>query len=273
MKRIFAISLLIFISSFNAFAWQINQDTLLQNLKGATDFIKTNDAFYIVESEAHRVLKADNFGNILETYGNRGSGDYQFDKPTGIATSTGLKIYISDTGNNRIQVFDKRWQYLSSIVGSSHFKMSSKIEPTHLSVNNFGEVIFYDRRSKSLAKYDEDGAFLDQIPLPSQVKSVSGLQTVSDKIFVLDSKSGFVHRLSENGFYETFYKAEKSSTFYFKDEILYLTEGENFKAYSKQETKKFFGVKTDSRIQKLLIINDKVYILTNNDLVKLFLSK
>lgn len=271
MRRLFAILLLLSCFSFTSYAWQIKQDTLVANLKGATDFLQANNAFYIVESEAHRVIKIDDFGNILETYGNRGSGNYQFDRPFGIASSTGLKIYISDTGNNRIQVLDKRWQYLSSIKGNNHFQVNSKIEPTHLTINNFGEVIFYDRRSKSLAKYDEDGAFLDEIPLPSEVKDVSGLQAESNKIYVLDKKSGFIHRLSENGFYESFYKAEKANSFYVQNQVIYQITENGLRILNADRDFENHPLQIENATS-FIVNDDGVFVLYKDKLLRLYIK-
>jgi hypothetical protein len=185
-----------------------------------------------------------------------------------IATTNGLKLFVSDKGNNRIQVFDKRWQYLSSIKAKEQFQTASEITPTFLGVNKFGEVIFYNDGSGSLGKYNEDGAMLDQIPLPGDVKEVSGLQVIDGSIFVLDKKSELVHKISENGFYESFYKAEKGTAFYYLNENLFLSVNDVLYQHGRERVEK---IKLDDgiKIKDLLVVEDEIYILTEKSLLKL----
>ncbi len=265
MNQLALISIIITFLTIPASAQKTRIDTLYTGLNKATSFSVANDAIYIVESGAHRITKTDLNGKIIEQHGNKGGGNYQFDKPHSIATSTGLKIYVSDPGNNRIQVFDKRWQYLSSIKSTDNFGSRREIEPTFLSVNNLGEVIFYDRRNKNFGKYDEDGAFLDNIPLPDEVKSVNGLQIKDDKMYILDKKSGYIHRLSGNGFYETFYEAEDVESFFYGSRMIRIEKNEVFILKMSHNILIHFPEKTIQAIE----LNGAIFILTENKLLKI----
>jgi hypothetical protein len=268
MRRLCLIATLSVLIANSAFAQQTSVDTLYIGLKKATSFTVGNDAIYIVEAGAHRVLKLGIDGKLIEKYGKRGSSNYQFDNPVDIATTNGLKLFVSDSGNNRIQVFDKRWQYLSSIKANEQFETTSEITPTYVGVNKFGEVIFYNDGTRSLGKYNEDGAILDQIPFPDEVKEVSGLQVIDGSIFVLDKKSDLVHKISENGFYESFFKAEKGTAFYYLDENLFLSVNDGLYQYGREGVEK---IKLDDgiKIKDLLVIEDEIYILTEKSLLKL----
>ncbi len=271
MSRVSLIAIMLFLLS-TAEAQEFKVDTLYSGLKNPTSLLIANDAIYIVEQGNHRILKLDLSGNLIEKFGNRGSGNYQFDSPTDIASSTGLKIFISDPGNNRIQVFDKRWQYLSSIKGNDKFRTRDEISPEYIGVNKLGEIFFYDSRSKSIGKYNEDGAFMDQIPLPGEVKEVSGLQVIDGSIFVLDKKSELVHKISENGFYESFYKAEKGTSFYYLNEALFVSEENTLYQYDRQKVDKILEFETELNIKDLLVIDKQVYILTESSLLKIRLK-
>lgn len=48
---------------------------------------------------------------LVQSWGGKGSGPGQFSDPTGIAV-TGGEIFVADARNSRIQVFDKRGQFL-----------------------------------------------------------------------------------------------------------------------------------------------------------------
>lgn len=269
MKRLILIAFFSIIFASLVFAQKSVVDTLYTGLNNATSFIIANEAIYIVEKGNHRVLKLDLDGKLLEKYGNRGSRNYQFDNPSSITSSTGLKIFVSDRGNNRIQVFDKRWQYLSSIMGNEKFQTKKKISPSHLGVNKLGEIIFYDSQTRSLGKYDENGTYLDQIPLPSEIKDVSGFQLTDSKIFLLDKKLGLIHRLSANGFYESFYPAKKTTAFYYKESVLYVAQDGVLRAYQREQVIDLVELSGGSSIQSLNVIDDEMYILTFDVLVKM----
>jgi ribosomal protein L35AE/L33A len=273
MIRLALIAIFSVLIANSIFAQQTSVDTLYTGLKKATSFLIANEAIYVVEQGNHRILKLSLDGKLIEKHGNRGNGNYQFDNPVDIASSTGLKIFVSDAGNNRIQVFDKRGQYLSSIKGNEKFRTNATISPEHIGINKLGEIFFYDSRSKSLGKYNEDGAYLDQIPIPTDIKSVSGLQISGSKIFLLDTKSDLIHQISDNGFYESFYKAEKATAFYSKEEEIYIAQSHFLKRSSKEGIKNLYKFKPESDVKKILVIENEVYILADNYLLKLILSR
>ncbi len=274
MSRLCLIALMSFLLS-TVEAQQFKVDTLYSGLKNPTSFLLANNAIYIVEQGNHRILKLDLNGNLIEKYGNRGSGNYQFDSPTDIASSTGLKIFVSDPGNNRIQVFDKRWQYLSSIKGNDKFRTRDEISPEYIGVNKQGEIFFYDSRSKSIGKYDEDGAYLDQIPIPSDIKEVSGLQTSESKIFILDKKSELIHRLSENGFYETYYDLRGATVFEFKHDTIIRGFSDSNKVRVLFEGQQFSpnGIIYPSFIKDMIYDSGVFFLLVEENLISLSLSK
>lgn len=60
-----------------------------------------------------RVVKFDKDGKPLMKWGSPGKGPGQFSTPHGIAVSgKGDRVYVSDRGNNRIQVFDANGTFL-----------------------------------------------------------------------------------------------------------------------------------------------------------------
>lgn len=268
MKKALLIAL--FISLFTeAYSQDKKIEMLISGLKSASSFIIANNSIYIVETESNRVSRFSMDGEPMEKYGSLGNGDYQFDSPYGITTSNGLKIYVSDPGNNRVQVFDRRWQYLGSIKTERSFRNAKEIEPSFLTVNRVGEVIFYDEGSNELGWYNEDGASLDRIPLSSDIKDVSDLQASSDGIYILDKKTDVIHRLSGNGFYESFYDAEKGDAFFTVGESFYMVNSSEF--YVSDRDGKEFSIPMNLKeavVSDLIVIENEVYILTESNLYK-----
>lgn len=196
MIRLFSIMLIYVMCSLSAYAQDEESNVIYLGLDNATSIYATQDHLFVIESGKHRLLKLDHDGNLIETLGGLGNGDYQFDSPIGVDATNGLKIYISDYGNNRVQIYDRRFQYLGSITGESAFQ-SRRIRPTQLVVNEFGELFVYDERSKTMIKFDQNGNFRDSFEIQGIKPEILNLE--NQKIEVMDMSNEKVALLSQNG--------------------------------------------------------------------------
>ena len=66
----------------------------------------------VADVDNNRVVKFNSLGQIVGTFGSTGSGPGQFDFPTDIAVSPIGEIYVGDSNNHRVQVFDAQFSYL-----------------------------------------------------------------------------------------------------------------------------------------------------------------
>ena len=57
------------------------------------------------DSKNNRIQKFDSNGTFITKWGSEGSDDGQFDGPKGIAIDSLVKVYVTDEGNNRVEVF------------------------------------------------------------------------------------------------------------------------------------------------------------------------
>lgn len=172
---------------------------IVEGLQEATSIYATQNHLYVVESGKNRVLKMDHDGKLLETVGGLGTGNYQFDTPIDVDATNGLKIYISDSRNNRIQIYDRRFQYLSSITGKESFGQGIRIVPTQIVVNTFGELLAYDASSRSVLKFNENGSFTYRFDLPSGIREVSEMRLNGEDLEITDHKAGVVQLITQNG--------------------------------------------------------------------------
>ena len=201
------ISILLFILGYNASLQaqdneQNEKNIIFSGLENATSIYATQDHLFVVESGKHRLLKLDHNGNLIETLGGLGTGDYQFDTPIGVDATNGLKIYVTDYGNERIQVYDRRFQYLGSITGESGFQ-NRRISPTQLVVNDFGELFVYDDASKAILKFDKNGNFMDEFDLSGL--QASNFEIRNDELIITDRISGQIGVISQNGLLRSIY--------------------------------------------------------------------
>ncbi|MDR9419079.1 MAG: hypothetical protein RI561_08940 [Gracilimonas sp.] len=242
---------------------------LYSNLQNATSFSVTQNFVYVVEQDQNRILKFDHEGVLVETVGGKGSGDYQFSRPVDIDATNGLKIFITDYNNRRVQVFDRRGQFLSSIYRGDTFGSSRRYNPTQISVNSLGEVFFVDETEDQIYRFDVDSNLMDEFRISSEIASVDEMLATSKEILVLDKRTKTIHRLALNSSYRGFLPADGVSAFHknergfwkvYRDRLELETETGNSSSFQFDEEISPTGIKA---------INNTAYILTSTQLFKI----
>ena len=96
---------------------------------------------------------------LLNNWGSYGSGDGQFWYPTAVALDTTGSVYVVDTGNRRIQKFDKNGAYLSHW-GSEGNAGGQFNAPRGVGVDTAGSVYVADTGNHRIQKFDNHGDYL-----------------------------------------------------------------------------------------------------------------
>lgn len=242
---------------------------IYSDLDNATSISVTQNTIYVVEQGKNRLLKLDHAGKLLDTIGGRGSGDYEFSKPVDVDATNGLKIFVTDQNNRRIQVFDRRGQFLSSISERTFFVNSRKYYPGQISVSSLGEIYFWDKESRLIRRYDMDYNFEDEFRISSDIRLVDDLQVTSTEILILERASETIHRLSLNGGYSGFYPIEGIKAFHVNKEGLWQAfEDRILLEHENAEIKEFDFGKIVQPID-MHVQSGSMYILTGSDLYKI----
>lgn len=98
--------------------------------------------------------------NPVLSIGSSGTGDGQLQRPRNVAVSPdGSRVYVCDSGNNRIQYFDQNGVYLGQWSGANGIRFS---EPWGIAVDMKGNVYVADTWNNRIAKFDADGAFITE---------------------------------------------------------------------------------------------------------------
>ncbi|MDZ4181801.1 MAG: 6-bladed beta-propeller, partial [Candidatus Cloacimonadaceae bacterium] len=96
---------------------------------------------FVLDSKAHRVHIFDRFkGYYLGSFGAKGSGRGEWRKPGGISSDGSGKIFVADTDNRRISIWNESGEYLSGIDLSKH-----KLKPRQIRINADGIYILANR--------------------------------------------------------------------------------------------------------------------------------
>jgi len=73
--------------------------------------------YVYIADRSHRVIVLDDKSQFVRTFGEGGSGDGQMSYPNGILVAKDGTVYVSDSGNGRIEYFDQAGRFLGKIDG------------------------------------------------------------------------------------------------------------------------------------------------------------
>ncbi len=167
----------------------------------AVDVLK--NLVYVLDSGNCRVQKFDTSGTFLKKWGSPGTGNGQFGEspmgsgPCGIAVSMWGEVFVADTWNSRIQVFDGEGKFLrkwgSEGQGDGQFE-----EPRGIAADSEEIVYVVEWSNHRVQKFDYWGSFRDKwgqsgigdgwFNSPSAVALYPGyLSSQNREIFVVDT--------------------------------------------------------------------------------------
>ncbi len=179
-------------------------ETLVTGLDNARSLrISALGNLFIVETGRHRILKVGENGERLDSLGRAGSGDYQFDRPVDIDPTNEMKIYVADRNNRRIQVFDRRLQYLSTVGLPRRAGYGRDYRPSLVTADYTGRIYFFDDERHRVYRLDSNGQFDLGFELFSEQERITPVSMVmmDDELWVAGRRGELLHRFSSGGSY------------------------------------------------------------------------
>ena len=158
---------------------------------------------WVTDHDNARVQKFTAAGKFLASYGSRGTGEVQFEKPTGIAVnqSTG-NVYIADCEDNRIEELSSSGSYVRAF-GSKGTTTGKFSCPGGVKIDASGNVWVADTGNNRIQEFSSTGTFIaaygskgtgnGQFVEPGDI-AISG----SD-LYVTDAGNNRVQELSTSG--------------------------------------------------------------------------
>ncbi|RME44332.1 MAG: hypothetical protein D6796_11925 [Caldilineae bacterium] len=95
-------------------------------------------------------------------WGHNGVAEGQFAAPRAVAVSPQGQVYVADSGNHRIQVFDANGEFLKAWGGVEGPGPGELTEPWGIAVGDDGRIYVADTWNHRIQVFDEDGNFLSQ---------------------------------------------------------------------------------------------------------------
>lgn len=115
---------------------------------------------YVSDSKKHliNVYSLRDYSKI-KTIGSRGGGKGEFNYPTFITTDREGKLYVVDTGNFRVQIFDREGNFIKSF-GTPGDSPGSFARPKGIAIDSEGHIYVVDAAFQNFQIFDFEGNIL-----------------------------------------------------------------------------------------------------------------
>jgi len=115
---------------------------------------------FVTDLKNHQIQVLDKTsGEFLYAIGSAGSADGQFVYPTNLALGPDGNLYVSDTGNFRVEVFSPEGRFIRKLgeIGTSLGKFA---RPKGISVDRDGRIYVVDAAFQNVQVFDSEGKLL-----------------------------------------------------------------------------------------------------------------
>ena len=155
---------------------------------GSKDFTgvavnKTNSKIAVADCQSHCIRVFSMEGDLLLTYGSKGSGQGQLNIPQGLAFLNETDLVIADNGNHRICIVNTTTGQLVRTFGC-HGKGNGQLAyPVGVHVDDDSNIMVCDNGNRRVQVFTKDGDYLYQFSVPGRPYSIvthNGLFYVSD---------------------------------------------------------------------------------------------
>ncbi len=139
--------------------------------------VSEDDIVYVADTWNHRIVAIDRSGKFVREIGQRG-GQVDLDDNPDPTVDTGRffgprdvaihdgEIFVTDTGNERVQVFASDGTFLRAF-GGYGTEPGKLIEPVGIAVSEEGRVYVADSGNGRVSIFERDGTPVGQVPIPS----------------------------------------------------------------------------------------------------------
>ena len=155
--------------------------------------VDQNCAFYVVEQGNHRIQKFSADGVCQLVFGRQGHKPGELRGPTSLSIAAGTgDIYVSDTGNARVQRFDREGRFIATL-GSSQVSVHALGSPQALCNDAMDNLYVTDMTSHRIAQYDPTGRLAKNIFGASENVAVGTLKRFESPRSITLDNSGLLY--------------------------------------------------------------------------------
>ncbi len=171
---------------------------------------------YVADSWNHRVLVYDKAGIYMYTIGTTGVivpiDNWHFNSLYGVAVNSTGHLFVADSGNDRVQVYDKAgiYQFTIGVTGESGVDNSHFDFPIAIAVNATGHILVGDWSNARVQVFDKAGIYQYTIGVTdvwqpidnAHLSNPSGIAVSSlGYVYIGDASNHRVQVFDKNGIY------------------------------------------------------------------------
>ncbi len=141
------------------------EDENLGTLGGASLFqwpaallVDGDENLYVTDEANHKVVVMDKDGELIDSWGEQGSGSGQLNRPSGMCFDLEGNIVLSDAMNSRIQRFTRDGKLLQ-VFGEAGEGEGQLNMPWGLTVDQFGDILVADWKNDRIQRFGSEGEF------------------------------------------------------------------------------------------------------------------
>ncbi|GIK60499.1 MAG: hypothetical protein HND39_13500 [Ignavibacteriota bacterium] len=272
------ITLLILLSVAVSFPQQYQFERSIGKFVNASSFYINSAGFiYVSDIATDEITALDTVGNILKKIGGYGWRESAFDNPADIFADA-LKVYVADKNNNRIQRFDKNLNFNFQIYTRESENEQERFGyPLSAVMSNLGDIFILDSENSRIVKFDIFGNFLQNFggydygnfALEKPIQLAVSMQ---NNIFVIDGSEIVIFDQYGNGVGRTSSAEEFESIRIIFDWLTVTTNEKIFTANLRSPDIRLneiilSGIDDKLDLVSALIFNNKLYVLTNKEIV------
>lgn len=117
-----------------------------------------NNKLYVTDIRLNNIMVFDLNGKKLAEVGKMGLNPGEFRAPNAIAVDSDGNMFVSDSGNQRVQVFDKNGKFVRIINGTPDGKGASVfVNPRGIGIDSKGRVYVISNLTHVIFCFDKDG--------------------------------------------------------------------------------------------------------------------
>jgi sugar lactone lactonase YvrE len=141
-------------------------------------------------------------GWLTTGFGQASTREGEFYRPFGVAVTENSELLVSDTYNNRVQVFDLNTGSFINKIGAAGITGGQYNQPADLYCLN-GDVVIADSSNSRLQRSTVAGAYIEQLRPDTSLLTTQPVRIAIDsknrKVFVLDREDGSITVLNLEG--------------------------------------------------------------------------
>lgn len=148
---------------------------------------------FVVDQKKNTLHQISSSNTIVRTIGGKGWGTTEFDLPLDVSSSFLLDLFVVDGNNQRIQRFDKHFNFLQTYDELSITQMKERFKPRACAVSSLGDLYVIELDGNRIIKISprgvyerEFGTFKDGKGSLIEPKDIA--VTMNDEIVVLDKE-------------------------------------------------------------------------------------